>query len=122
MFKKKKAVSEDGPNFPWEESILQGLAHHHGSTQGWKNLAKAVLSGPLYLKIKWRAFSQDECRTQAEQNQAAQSPVSIIFGMLSRTADQFPTGLSRLPFLIHTRFRLGLWEWLHGKSEPPLQK
>ena len=62
----KKAVAEDGPNSPWAETILQGLAHQHCTTQDWKMLCKAVLPSNTY--IKWCAFLKEECHAQAERN------------------------------------------------------
>ena len=62
----KKAVAEDGPNSLWAETILQGLAHQHCTTQDWKMLCKAVLPSNTY--IKWCAFLKEECHAQAERN------------------------------------------------------
>ena len=87
----KKAVSEDGPNSPWAETILQGLAHQQCTTQDWKNLTKVDLLGPLYLK--WCAFFNEECHAQAERNQAANPPIPVTYGILSGSSDQFSTGL-----------------------------
>ena len=62
----KKAVLEDGPNAPWTETILQGLAHHLCTATDWRALAWVVLPGPLY--IKWCALYKEECQQQAERN------------------------------------------------------
>ena len=62
----KKAILEDGPNAPWTETILQGLAHHPCTAADWRALAWAVLPGPLY--IKWCALYKEECQQQAERN------------------------------------------------------
>jgi hypothetical protein len=43
-------ASINDPNFPWAETILEGLAHHACVALDWKDLAKAILSGPDYLK------------------------------------------------------------------------
>lgn len=55
-----KAVADDGPNSPWAETILEGLAHC--ALHDWMDLTKAVLSGPAFLK--WLAFYKEECRVQ----------------------------------------------------------
>ncbi|OBS64226.1 hypothetical protein A6R68_07235, partial [Neotoma lepida] len=89
----KKVVLEDGPNSPWAETILLGLAYQALMTQDWRNLAKAVLSDPLYLK--WNACFQKQCHLQAERNQAANPQIPITFGMLAGTSDQYSTGLQQ---------------------------
>lgn len=60
----KKTVSEDSSNIPWAETIFEGLAHHTCVARDWKDLAKAVLSGPAYLK--WTAYFQEECWIQGK--------------------------------------------------------
>ena len=37
----KKAVAEDGPNSPWAETILQGLAQQICTAGDWRDLARA---------------------------------------------------------------------------------
>ncbi|RWS19370.1 vomeronasal type-2 receptor 116-like protein [Leptotrombidium deliense] len=118
----KKVVLEDGPNSPWAETILQGLVHQQCTIQDWKNLTKAVLPGPLYLK--WCTFFNDECHAQAERNQAANPPVPVTYGMLSGSSDQYATGLQQaaIPAPYQEQVRtLGLAAWKkleEGPAEP----
>jgi hypothetical protein len=56
-------------------------------------LAKAVLSGPAYLK--WTTYFQEEHWFQGEQNQSAQPPILITAGMLAGTADQYSTSVQQ---------------------------
>ncbi|OBS82450.1 hypothetical protein A6R68_23557, partial [Neotoma lepida] len=89
----RKAVSEARPNSPWAETIILGLAYQALTTQDWRNLAKAVLSGFLYLK--WNACFQEECCLQVERNQAANPQIPITFGMLAGTSDQYSIDLQQ---------------------------
>ncbi|OBS72134.1 hypothetical protein A6R68_13288 [Neotoma lepida] len=120
----KKAVSEDGPNSPWAETILLSLAHQALMTQDWRNLTKAVLSGPLYLK--WNAFFQEECCFQAERNQVANPQILITFGMLAGPSDQYSTGLQQaaLPAPYQDQVQaLGIAAWKkmeEGPTEAPV--
>ena len=120
----KKAVAEDGPNSPWAEAILQGLAHQPCTTQNWKMLCKAVLPSNTYLK--WCAFLKEECHAQAERNKAANPAIPVTFGMLSGTADQWSTGPQQAtipaPYTDQVRsICLAAWKKLvEGPSEPPI--
>ena len=120
----KKAVAEDGPNSPWAEAILQGLAHQPCTTQNWKMLCKAVLPSNTYLQ--WCAFLKEECHAQAERNKAANPAIPVTFGMLSGTADQWSTGPQQATIPApYTRqvwsICLAAWKKLaEGPSEPPI--
>ena len=120
----KKAVAEDGPNSPWAEAILQGLAHQPCMTQNWKMLCKAVLPSNTYLK--WCAFLKEECHAQAERNKAANPAIPVTFGMLSGTADQWSTGPQQATIPAPYKDQvwsicLAAWKKLaEGPSEPPI--
>ena len=39
----RKAVAEDGPNSPWADTLIEGMAHQALVPRDWRDLAKAVL-------------------------------------------------------------------------------
>lgn len=87
-------------------------------------MARAVLPSSQF--IKWSALYKEDCRAQAERNQAANPPVPITYGMLSGTGDRYSMGTQQaaLPAPYQDQVRaLGLAAWRkleEGPTESPI--
>ena len=120
----KKAVLEDGPNAPWTETILRGLAYSPCTAADWRSLARAVLLGALY--IKWTALYKEECQQIAERNARANPAIPITMGMLTGTDGQYASGIQQAaippPYQDQVRAAgLAAWNKLkEGPSESPI--
>ncbi|XP_032186361.1 endogenous retrovirus group K member 5 Gag polyprotein-like [Mustela erminea] len=120
----KKAVLEDGPNAPWTETILRGLAFSPCTAADWRSLARAVLPGALY--IKWTALYKEECQQIAERNARANPAIPITMGMLTGTDGQYASGIQQAaippPYQDQVRATgLAAWNKLEeGPSESPI--
>ncbi|KAL6074937.1 hypothetical protein STEG23_032624, partial [Scotinomys teguina] len=100
-----KAVTEDGPNSRWAQTLLQDIAYTPCVPKDWMDLPKAVLTRTQY--IKWCAYYKEECRSQVEANREAQPPIPIKYGMLAGMADGFSTGIQQAA--VASPYRLGLF-------------